>query len=148
MESDLYQQLIMNHYREPHNHGKLDPCTCHAFGKNPLCGDEVSVYCIVDQNILKTVQFEGAGCAISQAAASMMTEMVSQMQVDDLYDLYERIDQILKGELESGELSGELEHAYAAIAQFPMRTKCARLPWKTLVNALQGKTENISTEND
>lgn len=144
---DLYQDLILDHGKKPRNHRKIEPATVTAHGDNPLCGDKCTVYAALDEDQITDVSFEGKGCAISQASASLMTQAVkgqSSRQAQHLFDLLQKMvkDQTSPEELEElGKLA-----ALAGVKEFPMRVKCATLPWHTLMAALQNQAEPVSTE--
>jgi nitrogen fixation protein NifU and related proteins len=147
---ELYQEIILDHYRRPRNFGPLEGATHQAAGHNPLCGDQVKVYLDLDGGgAIGRIGFEGAGCAISTASASLMTEAVAGLPVDDARRLFQRFHDLLthKGEPD-GEL-GDLE-ALAGVRDLPVRIKCATLPWHTLKAALDGGASGaggaVSTE--
>lgn len=134
MLDDLYQDLIIEHGRKPKNFGPL-PCATHeAEGFNPLCGDQVTVRLIVDNGIVQRVMFEGAGCAISQASASLMTETIKGKSVAEALTLV----QLVRRMMVEGQGSDELGvvQALAPIREYPMRVKCATLAWHALAEAL------------
>jgi nitrogen fixation protein NifU and related proteins len=145
---DLYQEIILDHHRRPRNQRPLTCPTGSAEGHNPLCGDRVKVYFTLEGDRITDVAFEGTGCAISQAAASLMTVTVkgkSRAEAEALFDRFH--DMILGhgvGPAEAATL-GKLR-AFAGVAAFPMRVKCASLPWHTLHAALAGEAAATSTE--
>ncbi len=149
---EIYQEVILDHYRKPRNFAVLETATQQARGHNPLCGDRVSVYLSVDGGVVKDVSFQGAGCAISTASASLMTEAVKGRSVDEIRALFHRFHEMMTGEEdEAGDL-GKLE-ALSGVRQIPIRVKCATLAWHTLKAALeQGVAERaegaepVSTE--
>jgi nitrogen fixation NifU-like protein len=143
---ELYRDVILDHNKRPRNHGRLEPPAHEARGHNPLCGDQLTVYASVDGNVLRDVRFEGTGCAISVASASLMTEAVkgkSRAEVAHLYalihDLLTRADAPAPAEI--GKLA-----ALSGVREFPARVKCASLCWHTLNAALEGADVPISTE--
>jgi nitrogen fixation NifU-like protein len=144
---ELYQEIILDHYRRPRNFGPLEGATHQAAGHNPLCGDQVKIYLDVDPSgAIGRIHFEGAGCAISTASASLMTEAVGGLPVEDARRLFQRFHDLLthKGEPD-GEL-GDLE-ALAGVRDLPVRIKCATLPWHTFKAALDGGAIGaVSTE--
>lgn len=136
--SDLYQELILDHGRKPRNFRVLDGATARADGHNPLCGDKVTIYAKVDGGRVTEVTFTGAGCAISQASTSLMTEALRGRTLEEVEALFQRFHALLTGtpadEAET-EALGKLA-AFAGVAEFPMRVKCATLAWHTLRAAL------------
>ena len=142
---ELYQELILDHYKNPRNSRKLDAATHHAHGNNPLCGDKVDIHLRITDGAITDVSFEGAGCAISQATASLLTEALENKSSDEAESLYINVMEMLTAKEECNtEKLGDLA-ALASVRDFPMRVKCATLPWQTLKAALDNKME-ISTE--
>lgn len=144
---ELYQEVIVDHSKRPRNFRKLAAATKSADGYNPLCGDRCTVYVDVDGGLMKDVAFQGSGCAISTAAASVMTETVkgkTRAETDALFETFH--DLVTKGPPSSGtEGLGKLA-VFAGVSEFPSRVKCAVLPWHTLRAALDGKGEKVKTE--
>ncbi len=145
---DLYEEVILDHNRRPRNFGpRPEDATCSADGHNPLCGDQVRVHLSVHDGIITAAAFEGEGCAISTASASMMTEAVIGHPVADARALFARLHDLLTSsdphdaESQLGKLS-----ALIGVREFPMRVKCATLPWHTLEAALRGDQAPVSTE--
>ena len=143
MKNQLYQQTVLKHFKNPKNFGELDCCTHQAEGFNPLCGDDVKVYLLLEDNKIKKLQFTGKGCAITQASASIMTDALMGLTLEEAQVVYGEFIQMTSGE--NHELEGELA-AFAGINQFPSRIKCATLAWKTFEAALEGTQDKISTE--
>jgi nitrogen fixation NifU-like protein len=143
---DLYQEVIFDHYKRPRNQGALDEATHHAEGHNPLCGDRVSVYLKVADGVVKDVRFEGAGCAIATASASLMTEALKGRTLADVEAIFRGFHGLVTDERAQGtpEL-GKLE-VLAGVREFPARVKCATLAWHTLNAALRNRHEPVSTE--
>jgi nitrogen fixation NifU-like protein len=144
---DLYQELILDHGRRPRNFKALDGATRSAEGYNPLCGDKVKVYVKMDGDIIKDISFEGAGCAISTASASIMTETLKLKTRAEAKDLFQTFHDLVTGkqaQLDAPEL-GKLA-VFSGVSEFPIRVKCATLSWHTLRAALNGEGEVISTE--
>ena len=142
---ELYQEVILDHSRHPRHFGPLEHATHKAEGHNPLCGDRVTVMLALDQDgRVADIKFEGKGCAISQASASMMTEMLKGRTLAQAQALMSGFLHLVKGE-EAKDLSADdREHldVMAGISEFPMRVKCATLAWHTFKNALdEGKIE-------
>jgi nitrogen fixation NifU-like protein len=144
---DLYQELILDHGRRPRNFGRLSGATRSAEGYNPLCGDKVKVYVKMDDQVVKEISFEGAGCAISTASASIMTETLKGKTRAEAERLFETFHDLVTGrqaQLDAPEL-GKLA-VFSGVSEFPTRVKCATLSWHTLQAALNGADEVISTE--
>jgi len=143
---DLYQEVIFDHYKRPRNCGALDAATHRAEGHNPLCGDQVTIDLKVDDGIVKDVRFEGAGCAIATASASLMTEALKGRRVDEVEALFRRFHDLVTAEHEQDDAGlGKLE-VLAGVREFPARVKCATLAWHTLNAALRNRPEPVSTE--
>lgn len=132
---DLYREVILDHYSHPRNRGVADPADVTREGANPLCGDELRVSLRVREGIVEDVRFEGKGCSISQASASMMTEVVKGKRVEEVVGLIAAFKAVMHGEPASEDL-GDLE-ALQGVRKFPVRVKCATLGWVTLEGALE-----------
>ncbi|MCX6546563.1 MAG: SUF system NifU family Fe-S cluster assembly protein [Acidobacteria bacterium] len=144
---ELYQQVILEHNKKPRNFGKLEPCTHHAEGHNPLCGDQLEVSLVVENGLLADIRFQGSGCAIDVASASLMTGHVKGKTVAEAEAMAEQFRGMVRGELEPGTgtpLLGRLT-LFSGVKDLPSRVKCAVLPWATLHAALKGEAE-ASTE--
>lgn len=144
---DLYQELILDHGRRPRNFKALEGATRSAEGYNPLCGDKVRIYVKMDGDIFKDISFEGAGCAISTASASIMTETLkgkTRAQAEELFHTFHDLVTGKQAQLDAPEL-GKLA-VFSGVSEFPIRVKCATLSWHTLRAALNGAGEVISTE--
>lgn len=144
----LYQQVILDHGKSPRNAGVLEEHDCHSEGKNPLCGDKVTVTATLDDDgVLSAIRFDGKGCAISLASASMMTEAVKGLSSERIGALFEAVQMLCKGSASveavmqeaGGELAPRLESlmALSGVRQFPTRAKCATLAWNTLLACLE-----------
>ena len=149
-DNDLYQEMILDHYKNPRNCHCLDHATNEADGQNPLCGDELTVQIILDGDIIKDIAFTGMGCAISQASASMMTDNLKGKSIGDAMKVYEKVHKMLTGELDklddANNVSiGKLE-VLQGVSEFPIRVKCASLPWHTMKAAIDRSAEPVSTE--
>ena len=144
---DLYQELILDHGRRPRNFRALDGATRSAEGYNPLCGDKVKIFVKMDGDIVKDISFEGAGCAISTASASIMTETLkgkTRLEAEELFQTFHDLVTGRQAQLDAPEL-GKLA-VFSGVSEFPIRVKCATLSWHTLRAALNGEAEVISTE--
>jgi nitrogen fixation NifU-like protein len=143
---ELYQEVILDHNRHPRNEGKLDSATHHADGYNPLCGDCVSVFLVVEDERVRDVRFEGSGCAISTASASLMTEAVKGKTVAEAESVFREFQSMVTetGEGSDHDHLGDLA-ALAGVRAHPVRIKCATLAWHTMHAALSGAAQ-ASTE--
>lgn len=142
---DLYQEVIIDHSRRPHNFGVLAQHNHHAEGYNPLCGDRLTVYLKVVDGVIEAVSFEGSGCAISTASASLMTEALKGKTVAEAEALFTGFHALVTGEAGGGTSLGKLE-VLAGVQEFPARVKCATLAWHTLHAALHDEAEPVTTE--
>ncbi len=138
--SDLYQQVIIDHTKSPRNFGRLEPCNHDAEGYNPLCGDQLHVYLqINDSNVIEDVKFEGQGCSISTASASLMTEALKGKSVDEFEHLFEAFHTMATADISETPdeaVLGKLA-VLAGVKEFPARIKCATLCWHTLKSAIE-----------
>ena len=145
---DLYQEVVMDHNRRPRNFRPLEDADRKAEGFNPFCGDQITLYLKTKDGRIEDVGFQGVGCAISKASASMMTEAIKGKTLQEAQRLFEAFRQMVtrgvEGEYDS-ELLGDLE-LLAGVTAYPVRIKCAILPWHTLEAALEGREETVSTE--
>jgi nitrogen fixation protein NifU and related proteins len=144
---DLYRDVIVDHNRKPRNFGKLDPADAHAEGYNPLCGDRLTLYVNLDGERIKETKFEGSGCAISVASASLLTEAVKGKSRAEFKALFDDVHALLTQHDANVDPAkfGKLA-ALSGVCEFPARVKCASLCWHTLNAALAHSTEPISTE--
>lgn len=145
---DLYQEVILDHNKRPRNFGALDPADRSAIGHNPLCGDKLTVYLRLDGNRVADVHFEGQGCAISKASASMMTEVVKGLSGGDIAALFEKFHQLVTtpGLADENDRLGKLA-VFAGVREYPTRVKCATLCWHTLRAALEDEAQGpVTTE--
>lgn len=145
---DLYQELILDHGRSPRSHGPLEGSTHDAIGHNPLCGDRITVHVRVEGDRVSDVSFEGQGCAISQASASLLTEAVRGKSLPEVLSLFRKVTALVTGrdedaDLETGVELGKLA-VFEGVRQYPMRVKCATLAWHTLRNALEGHGAEVA----
>lgn len=141
----LYQEVIIDHNRAPRNFHKIEDADCFADGFNPLCGDKVSVYLKISGNIITDVSFQGCGCAISTASASLMTESLKGKSLEEAKSLFEKFHLAVTEDKSDDEALGKLI-ALTGVREFPSRVKCATLAWHTLNAAMQSDTECVSTE--
>jgi nitrogen fixation protein NifU and related proteins len=145
---DLYQEVILDHSKRPRNFGELAGANRRAEGYNPLCGDRETVFVRLEDDMLKDVGFRGTGCAISTASASMMTDSVKGKTRAEAEALFERFHELITGRDGAKNASPELGKlaVFSGVREFPVRVKCATLPWHTLMAALAGDDKTISTE--
>ena len=145
--SELYQEILLEHNSKPRNFRKLEQATQSAEGYNPLCGDRITLYLNLQDGVIADVAFQGSGCAISRASASMLTQSIKAQSVAKAREIFQAIHQMLTepGEALHHEVLGDLETLSGVVA-FPTRIKCAVLPWHTMQAALDGQSEAVSTE--
>lgn len=140
---DLYQEVIIDHNRNPRNFGKLDDATQVAEGYNPLCGDKLNLYLKTEDDVITDISFDGSGCAISVASASLMTDSLKGKTIQEAEQLFENFHNLIidenEPELDQIQSLGKLA-ALAGVKKYPARVKCATLCWHTLHSALQGDT--------
>jgi nitrogen fixation NifU-like protein len=145
---DLYQEVILDHNRRPHNFRALDTANRTAEGYNPLCGDRLTVYVRVHDGIIEELSFLGSGCAISKASASLMTDTLRGKTVEEAGELFERFHRLVTSPSDapaSLEQLGKLA-VFAGVREYPVRVKCASLPWHTVRAAVEQKDAVVSTE--
>ena len=146
---DLYQEVIIDHNRSPRNFGKLDDATQVAEGYNQLCGDKLNLYLKTEDSVITDVSFDGSGCAISVASASLMTDTLKGKTIEQAEQLFQNFHNLIIEEedpdLEQMQALGKLA-ALAGVKEYPARVKCATLCWHTLHSALQGETSPATTE--
>jgi len=145
--SDLYQEVILEHNKNPRNFREIEDATRYADGNNPLCGDALRVYVEMEDERVKDVAFKGSGCAISKASASMMTQVVKGKTREEAEVLFDEFHKMVTGELDADAEENHLGKLkiFAGVLEFPARVKCASLSWHTLHAALTGE-EVVSTE--
>ena len=146
--SELYQQVILDHNKKPRNFKKLAAANRQQQGYNPLCGDQLMLYLEMDGDVIKDIGFEGSGCAISKASASMMTTAVKGKTKQEAEALFDEFHKMVKGELNPNSDPHHLGRLaiFAGVCEFPARVKCASLSWHTLRAALEGSADSVSTE--
>lgn len=145
---ELYQQVILDHNKSPRNFKKLENANHSAEGYNPLCGDRISLYLILEDDVVKDVGFQGSGCAISKASASLMSSIIKGMKKEEAESLFEKFHDLVTGKLtDEAEIEelGKLA-VFAGVRDFPARVKCASLAWHTLISALRDGEKVVSTE--
>ena len=144
---ELYQEIILDHNRSPRNFGVLDDSNRTAKGHNPLCGDVVTIYLLLKDGMVEKLHFEGKGCAISIASASIMTELIVGKTVTEANALFQSFHNFVAGDVPV-ELHEDLEElrVLAGVRDFPMRVKCATLAWHSMVAALNDESKTVVTE--
>lgn len=142
---DLYQEVILEHSKKPRNYGLLSSANHKAEGFNPLCGDHYTVFVNVQDGAISEIAFQGAGCAISKASASMMTQSLKGKSTEEAEALFTRFHDLVTGHGgDTGQL-GKLA-VFAGVSEYPLRVKCATLAWHALMAALRGEDQAVSTE--
>ena len=145
---ELYQEVILDHNKKPRNFGVLEDATQVAQGHNPLCGDNVTVYLHVEGDTIQDISFNGSGCAISKASASLMTSALKGKTVAEAETIFQSFRELVTGPEASEEVLEEMGKlaVFSGVRDYPARVKCASLAWHTVHNALQGKPEPAVTE--
>lgn len=143
--NDLYQQVILDHSKSPRNFRKLAEANRVAEGTNPLCGDRVTLFLQLENEVVKDISFQGSGCAISKASASLLTDSLKGKTASQVKDLFGKVHAMVTTGQASATEIGKLA-AFAGVHKFPARVKCAILPWHAAIAALEGKTSPVSTE--
>ena len=144
----LYQEIILDHNKNPRNFKSLADANRTVEGFNPLCGDHYVFYLKIEDGVIKDIAFQGSGCAISKASASVMTTLVKGKTKKEAEKLFETFHKLVTGELEKAvniEELGKLA-AFGGVSEFPARVKCASLPWHSMRSALETKVETVTTE--
>ncbi len=142
---DLYQEVILDHYRHPHNFGPLADANRHAEGFNPLCGDRLTLHLRVVDGVIEAARFEGEGCAISTASASLMTDALKGKTEAQAQDLFASFHTLMTGDEAASAALGKLQ-VLGGVREFPTRIKCATLAWHTLHAALRQEDQPVTTE--
>lgn len=145
---ELYQQVILDHNKAPRNFKKLEHSSHEAEGYNPLCGDKITIYVFLENDIVKDISFQGSGCAISKASASLMSSIVKGKPKAEAEELFNKFHDLITGKLGDNpdiEDLGKLA-VFAGVKEFPARVKCASLAWHTMISALNKNDKTVSTE--
>ena len=144
---ELYQQVILDHNKNPRNFHEMPDATNRVDGYNPLCGDHYTIFLKLEDGTIQEVSFTGSGCAISKASASVMSSTLKGKSKEEAEKLFETFHNLVTGD-SSGLSAAELGRlaAFSGVSEFPARVKCATLAWHTLKSALDGRNEKISTE--
>lgn len=143
---ELYQEIIIDHNRNPRNYHDMACATHHAQGFNPLCGDKLTLYMQIQDNVIKDISFIGCGCAISQASASLMTEALKGKTVEEAKDMFHRFHHMLTENEDVSTTGLDKLTVLAGVRNFPARVKCATLAWHAFDTALKKEAESVSTE--
>jgi nitrogen fixation NifU-like protein len=145
---ELYQEVILDHNKSPRNFRIMETATKKVEGYNPLCGDHYTVYLQMEGSVIKDVSFQGSGCAISKASASLMSAILKGKTKEDAELLFELFHKVVKGEIDAEANADELGRlmAFAGVSEFPARVKCASLAWHTVMAALEDTAETVTTE--
>ena len=148
--SELYQQVILDHNKNPRNYGELKPCTHFAEGYNPLCGDRFNIFANLDGEIIRDISFSGSGCAISKSSASIMTSLLkgkTTLEAEELFEQFQHLVTSELSEIQDEEKLGKLA-VFAGVREFPSRIKCASLAWHTMKAAIGKDIKSVSTEKE
>jgi len=143
--SDLYQQVILDHCKNPRNFHDLPNASCSAQGHNPLCGDQLKLYLQTEGDVVKEASFIGSGCCISKASASLLTESVKGKNKSEIQKMFDQVHEMVT----TGHVKGDVGKlaVFAGVYKFPARVKCAILSWHALMAALKGEAK-VTTENE
>ena len=145
---ELYQQVILDHNKSPRNFKILEAANHTAEGYNPLCGDKIDVYLETESGMIKDISFQGSGCAISKASASLMSSFVKGKSIEEAKGIFKQFHELITGKLsedEDLESLGKLQ-VFAGVREFPVRVKCASLAWHTMLAALKEGKNTVTTE--
>jgi nitrogen fixation NifU-like protein len=144
--TELYQQVILDHCKRPRNFHELPAATCSAQGYNPLCGDQLKLFLVMDGEVIQDVSFLGSGCCISKASASLLTEAVKGKTRTDVQKMFDEVHEMVT----TGRVAADVGKlaVFAGVYKFPARVKCAILSWHAVMAALKGEGQPVSTEND
>ena len=145
--NDLYQEVILDHSKRPRNFHTLDNANRTAQGHNPLCGDNYTIYALIDGDVIKDLSFQGSGCAISKASASILTDTLKGKTKAEVKALFDKVHAMVTTGKVNGDDIGKLA-VFAGVHKFPTRVKCAILPWHAVVAAVEGKEGSVSTESE
>jgi nitrogen fixation NifU-like protein len=144
--SDLYQQVILDHCKQPRNFRELASPTCSAQGHNPLCGDQLKLFLAMEGDLIKDISFVGSGCCISKASASLLTESVKGKTKSDVQKMFDLVHKLVMTGQANGDV-GKLA-VFAGVHKFPARVKCAILAWHAVMAAMKGEQQPVTTETE
>jgi nitrogen fixation NifU-like protein len=144
--NDLYQQVILDHCKQPRNFHEMPQATCSAQGRNPICGDQLQLFLAVDGDKIKDISFVGSGCCISKASASLLTEFAKGKTKSDVEKMFGQVHEMVT----SGKVNGDVGKlaVFAGVHKYPARVKCAILSWHAVMAALKGETKSVTTESE
>ena len=144
--NDLYQQVILDHCKQPRNFHEMAQCTCSAQGHNPLCGDQLKLFLNLDGDKISDISFVGSGCCISKASASLLTEFAKGKTKSDVETMVGRVREMVT----TGKVLGDVGKlaVFAGVHKYPARVKCAILSWHAVMSAIKGESKPVSTENE
>jgi nitrogen fixation protein NifU and related proteins len=144
--NDLYQQVILDHCKQPRNFHEMPSASCSAQGRNPICGDQLKLFLALDGDKISDASFTGSGCCISKASASLLTENVKGKTKVDAEKMFEQVREMVT----TGNIVGDVGKlaVFAGVHKYPARVKCAILAWHALMGALKGEAQPVSTENE
>jgi nitrogen fixation protein NifU and related proteins len=147
---ELYQQVILDHNKSPRNFRKMEGSNHDAEGYNPLCGDKIHIYLLLEDGKIKDISFQGSGCAISKASASLMSTILKGKSIEEAEQFFDRFHDLITGRLGEDPLIEDLGKmaVFAGVKEFPARVKCASLAWHTMLSALREEQEIVNTENE
>ena len=144
--NDLYQQVILDHCKQPRNFHEMPAATCSAQGRNPICGDQLKLFLALDGDTIKDISFTGSGCCISKASASLLTENLKGKTRADAEKTFSQVHELVTTGKAAGDV-GKLA-VFAGVHKYPARVKCAILAWHALMGALKGEAEPVTTESE
>ena len=144
--NDLYQQVILDHCKQPRNFHEMPAATCSAQGRNPICGDQLKLFLALDGDKIKDASFVGSGCCISKASASLLTEFAKGKTKMDVEKMFGQVHEMVT----TGKVNGDVGKltVFAGVHKYPARVKCAILAWHALIGALKGEAEPVTTESE
>ena len=139
--TDLYQEIILDHSKNPHNFGVLEQFTCTAEGNNPLCGDSLTVYVYVKDNIISDVSYRARGCAISVASASIMSSIIKGKTIEEVNILFDKFHKLCTGQTVEDDDDTEMLQVLSGVSKFPTRVKCATMSWHAMKEAIHDEKQ-------
>jgi nitrogen fixation NifU-like protein len=144
--NDLYQQVILDHCKKPRNFHEMAQSTCSAQGHNPLCGDQLKMFLVLDGDKISDISFVGSGCCISKASASLLTEFAKGKTKSDVETMFSRVHEMVT----SGQIPGDVGKlaVFAGVHKYPARVKCAILSWHAVMAAIKGDHKPVTTESE
>jgi nitrogen fixation protein NifU and related proteins len=144
--NDLYQQVILDHCKQPRNFHEMPQASCSAQGRNPICGDQLKLFLALDGEKISDASFVGSGCCISKASASLLTEFAKDKTKSDVEKMFGQVHEMVT----TGKVNGDVGKlaVFAGVHKYPARVKCAILSWHAVMAALKGESKPVSTENE